>query len=328
MSNPTNGHEIISPLKPDAGASKTPPTPNTKTPKKRKPNTTSDERLTKVLLIKKLVDEALEGITGKKRKTEITKVILAAHDMDYTQYTKWQQVCEICCSEHGPYNNAFACTNDKCHSHLCKNCVARDVIRILSNHSVYRHTFLFRCLSCQAPKASDLTLTKSTDEVRKEALIMAMLARIELLLKENEALLVPLMGDFCRFRFKMRKNFDFDCIKPFTEEEQNTICDFMILWKKHSGVHVDDNEFKLNQKQISMGIQWLGESYTVDVDGVLQHWTILNEKFDGWFEMMLEFGMKCHTRMMSISHRVDVDRYSFADGLRRISISVESIHIE
>ena len=205
MSHPSNGEEISSTVKAVAGTCTSPSTsPNTRTPKKRRPNLSGEEKVKKVNSVKKALEEALKQCPGgnERTKTELKNVILKAHEINFSQFTRWQQICEICWNYYDSHKVAFTCNNKKCSTTHCKHCVAKEVIRILCNHSIYRHSFFFRCMSCQTDAASNLTLSKDSEVPRREALIGAMLAHIQVLLKENELNLVPLMGSLVTFATK------------------------------------------------------------------------------------------------------------------------------
>ena len=58
------------------------------------------------------------------------------------------------------------------------------------------------------------------------------------------------------------------------------------------------------------------------------HWVLLNHQYEGWFAMMIEFGMKCHKRMMGLETVFAIESYPFWEGLRGIAISELTIILE
>ena len=79
---------------------------------------------------------------------------------------------------------------------------------------------------------------------------------------------------------------------------------------------------------ISFSIQWLKCSFDSVLEDELYHRVQLNHQYEGWFAMMIEFGMKCHEHMMGLQTLYNIESYPFWEGLQQISISEQTINVE
>ena len=51
-------------------------------------------------------------------------------------------------------------------------------------------------------------------------------------------------------------------------------------------------------------------------------------QYEGWFAMMIEFGMKWHERMMGLETVFNIASYPFWEGLEGIAISEHTVFVE
>ena len=161
----------------------------------------------------------------------------------------------------------------------------------------------------------------------RDALTVSIQERLE----ENEKEIVPLMSQLCLFRSKMAANYVNYVNRPyplFTKEEEATVSEYIKLWEGYSGVKVDKNKFKTRQKLISYSIRWLDVSFGFVLANEYEQWGRLNGMYDGWFAMMIDFGMKCYERMTGLETDFDIETYSFWEQLKCIAVCVGTIVID
>ena len=126
----------------------------------------------------------------------------------------------------------------------------------------------------------------------------------------------------------MKANYVDGAHQLFTKEEEVTVSEFIKLWEGYSGLKVDKNEFKATQRHISFSIQWLDVSFGFVLVDEYEHWVVLNHQYEGWFAMMIEFGMKCYERMMGLETDSNIESYPFWEGLSGIAVSERTVFVE
>ena len=72
----------------------------------------------------------------------------------------------------------------------------------------------------------------------------------------------------------MKANYEDGPHQLFTKEEEETVSEFISLWKGYSGLKVDNNEFKTTQRHISFSIQWLDDSFGFVLEDKYKHWVV------------------------------------------------------
>ena len=220
------------------------------------------------------------------------------------------------------------CTNTLCETTFCKTCVGQEVVRNLLLEDAFQHVSSFRCMACQVTGALDLRLVNDVDATRREGLRDAIQVHVQKLLKENDERLVPLMSRLCSFRSKMKANYEDGAHQLFNTEEVETVSEFLSLWGRYSGLKVDSNQVKTTLRHISFSIQWLNDSFGYVLEDESEHRVLLNHQYEGWFAMMIEFGMKCHERMVGLTTQFNIESYPFWEGLQQIAISEQTIIVE
>ena len=297
-------------------------------PKKRKHGLSDQEKYEKVKLVLAAISAAKTGGSFKNGSRLTMKEILASYGMSPSQLTRWQQVCVICYAPYKSHKEAFLCTNKLCAITLCKTCVGKEVVRNLVLEDVFRHVSSFQCTFCKVTGALYLRLVNAVDATRREGLRDAILVNVRKLLKENAESIVPLMSGLCSFRSKMKANYVDGAHQLFNTEEVETVSAFLKMFKRYSGPKVDSNQVKTTLKEISFSIQWLQGSFCSVLEDELEHWVQLHHQYEGWFAMMIEFGLKCHERMMGLKTLFNIESYPFWEGLQEISISEQTIIVE
>ena len=298
--------------------------------KKRKAVLTDQEKAAKVKLVRAALLANKEGGQFKDR-SRVTKVqILASHGMTPSQYTRWQQTCGLCCSGYTSHKDAFTCTNPVCEATYCKTCMAKEVVRQVLRNVTFEPASSIQCSFCQLEEGIDLRLNRDVDATRRRGLRDGILLHVQKYLADNAARIVPLMSDLCTSRSKMKANYEGGPPQLFNEEEKETVSEFLSLWGEYSGLKVDTNQFKSTQRQIDFSIKWLADSYGIFMTDEFKHWELLNHQYEGWFALMIEFGLKCHERMMGLRTLIEIESYPFWHGLRCIGMSepVEIITVE
>ena len=303
-------------------------TPSSSTRKKRKSRLSPQEKVEKVKVVLAAIAVAkTDGLF--KDGTRKTKVqILGEHGICESQLTRWQQYCIICCTFYKRHKDSFLCTNTLCESTFCKTCLGQEVVRQLLLEDTYQHVSSFQCMTCRKIEAFDLSLANDADATRRNGLGDAIVVHVKFLLKENDELLAPLMSQLCSFRSKMKRNYEDRAHQLFNGEEEETVLEFLSLFQQYSGLKVDNNKVKKNLRQISFAIQWLYDSYGRVLEDESELRALMKHKYEGWFAMMIEFGLKCHERMVQLETHFNIKKYPFWEGLQLISIAEQTIIVE
>ena len=296
--------------------------------KKRKAVLTDQDKEAKIKQVRAALLENREAGQFKDGSRSTKVKILASFGMSASQFTRWQQTCVLCCCQYASHKDAFTCINQVCKLCFCKTCMAKEVVRQVLRKEVFVHASSIQCSFCRVEGSIDLSLNRDVDATRREGLRDGILVHVQKYLTDNAERMVPLMSGLCSFRSKMKANYEDGPHQLFNREEMETVSKFLSLWGGYSGLKVDTNPFKSTQRHIDFSLQWLKDSFRFVMADEFNHWVLLNHQYDGWFAMMIEFGMKCHERMLGLVTLIDIESYPFWEGLRCIGMSVEIIIVE